>query len=94
MKTIVVIIERVFSLQLYEIKLQKSIICFCDKKLNNYTFIIQNSSVSYEKTLIIMFESNIFLEQIAIEDYNKVIDKTDNANLILIFRNDIMDIQN
>ena len=39
------------------------------------------SSVSYEKTLTKMFESNIFLEQRAIDDYNEVIDKTDNANL-------------
>lgn len=39
------------------------------------------SSVSYEKTLTKMFESNILLEQRAIEDYNEVITKTDNANL-------------
>ena len=39
------------------------------------------SSVSYEKTLTKMFESNILLEQRAIEDYNEVINKTDNANL-------------
>ena len=39
------------------------------------------SSVSYEKTLIRMFESDILLEQRAIEDYNEVLNKTDNANL-------------
>ena len=45
------------------------------------------SSVSYEKTLTKMFQSNILLEQRAIEDYNEVIAKTDNANLKqIIFR--------
>ena len=45
------------------------------------------SSVSYEKTLTKMFESNILLEQRAIEDYNEVLNKTDNANLKqIIFR--------
>lgn len=39
------------------------------------------SSVSYEKTLVRMFESNILLEQRAIEDYKDVLNKTDNANL-------------
>ena len=39
------------------------------------------SSVSYEKTLLRMFESNILLEQRAIEDYKEVLNKTDNANL-------------
>ncbi|MBQ8044493.1 MAG: manganese catalase family protein [Clostridia bacterium] len=39
------------------------------------------SSVSYEKTLTKMFKSNILLEQRAIEDYNEVLNKTDNANL-------------
>lgn len=39
------------------------------------------SSVSYEKTLLRMFESNILLEQRAIEDYNQVLKETDNVNL-------------
>ncbi len=39
------------------------------------------SSVSYEKTLLRMFESNILLEGRAIEAYNQVLNKTDNANL-------------
>lgn len=39
------------------------------------------SSVSYEKTLLRMFESNILLEQRAIADYKEVLNKTDNANL-------------
>jgi len=39
------------------------------------------SSVSYEKTLTKMFQSNILLEQRAIENYNEIITKTDNANL-------------
>lgn len=39
------------------------------------------SNVSYEKTLIKMFESNMVLEQRTIEDYNNIIAKTDNENL-------------
>ena len=39
------------------------------------------NSVSYEKTLLRMFESNILLEQRAIEEYNEIIAKTDNINL-------------
>lgn len=39
------------------------------------------SSVSYEKTLLKIFESNILLEERAIEDYEIVLNKTDNENL-------------
>ena len=39
------------------------------------------SSVSYEKTLVRMFESDILLEVRAIEDYKDVLNKTDNENL-------------
>lgn len=39
------------------------------------------SSVSYEKTLVKMFESNIVLQQRAIDEYNEIINKTDSENL-------------
>ena len=39
------------------------------------------SNVSYAKTLTKMFENNILLEKRTIEDYNEVINVTDNENL-------------
>ena len=39
------------------------------------------SSVSYEKSLVKMLESDIFLEQRMIQEYNEIINKTDNENL-------------
>ena len=39
------------------------------------------SNVSYEKTLVKMFENNVLLEKRTIEDYNEVINTTDNENL-------------
>ena len=39
------------------------------------------SNVSYEKSLVKMFESDILLEQRAINEYNEIINKTDNENL-------------
>lgn len=39
------------------------------------------SNVSYEKSLIKMFESNILLEQRIIAEYEQIIKKTDNENL-------------
>ena len=39
------------------------------------------SNVSYEKTLLKMFENDILLENVAIQDYLEILNKTDNANL-------------
>lgn len=39
------------------------------------------SSVSYEKTLVKMFENNCILEQRSIDEYKEILNKTDNENL-------------
>lgn len=51
------------------------------------------SNVSYEKTLVKMFENNILLEQRAITDYNEILNKTDNENLKQIILRIIQDEQ-
>lgn len=49
------------------------------------------SSVSYEKTLVKMFEDNLKLEQIAIQDYTEILQNTDNQNLKQILERIIKD---
>ncbi len=49
------------------------------------------SNVSYEKTLIRMFSSNIILENRAIEDYKEVLIKTDSVNLKQIIERILQD---
>lgn len=49
------------------------------------------SSVSYEKTLIKMFEDNLKLEQIAIRDYTEILQNTDSQNLKEILERIIKD---
>lgn len=39
------------------------------------------SSVSYEKSLVKMFENNVLLQQRIIDEYEQIIKKTDNENL-------------
>lgn len=51
------------------------------------------SSVSYEKSLVKMFENNIVLEERAIQDYMEIITKTDNENLKQVLERLIQDEQ-
>lgn len=51
------------------------------------------SNVSYEKSLVKMFESNCLLEQRAIDEYTEIMEKTDNENLKQIMARIIEDEQ-
>jgi len=49
------------------------------------------SNVSYEKTLVKIFENNCLLEERNIQEYNEVIEKTDNQNLKMILKRIVLD---
>ena len=51
------------------------------------------SNVSYEKTLVKIFENNCLLEERAIQEYNEIINNTDSENLKQILTRIIQDEQ-
>ena len=93
-------IEKIATCEMRHYELLAKILVKCGIDPKNCVYIDSNpnlcdywkaSSVSYEKSLVKIFENNIVLEERAIQDYMEIITKTDNENLKQILSRIVQD---